>query len=75
MTTISWLMMFREIITVHCENHTKTINTLCGQSAQLLNIIACDTRHVVPLHVEGLNSKIIKSFNLVIWLTSRYGIT
>jgi hypothetical protein len=30
MTTISWLTLFREIIAVYCENHTKHINTLVG---------------------------------------------
>jgi hypothetical protein len=26
------LMLFRETNTVYCENHTKHINTLCGQN-------------------------------------------
>jgi hypothetical protein len=30
-------MLFREIIAVYSENHTKAINTLCGQ-IQLLNV-------------------------------------
>jgi hypothetical protein len=29
-------MMFREIITVYSDNHTKNINSLCGQNAELL---------------------------------------
>jgi hypothetical protein len=28
-------MLFKEIITVYSENHTKHINTLCGQNAKL----------------------------------------
>jgi hypothetical protein len=36
MTTISWLMLFRKIIAVYYENHTKPINTLSGQNAELL---------------------------------------
>jgi hypothetical protein len=35
-TTINWLMMFKEIIAVYCENHTKPKNTLCGQNEVLL---------------------------------------
>ena len=30
-------MFYREIIAVCSENQTKHINTLCGQSAELLN--------------------------------------
>jgi hypothetical protein len=37
---ISWLMLFWEITAVYSENHTKPINTLCGQNAKLLNIKA-----------------------------------
>jgi hypothetical protein len=35
MTTINWLMLFKEIIAVYCDNHTKPINTLCGQNEEL----------------------------------------
>jgi hypothetical protein len=31
-TKISWLMLFREIITVYYEIHTKPMNTLFGQN-------------------------------------------
>jgi hypothetical protein len=31
-------MLFKEIIAVYHENHTKPINTLCGQNAELLNV-------------------------------------
>jgi hypothetical protein len=31
-------MLFREIIAVHSENDTKSINTICGQNAELLNV-------------------------------------
>jgi hypothetical protein len=40
MTTISWLMMSKEIIAVYYENHTKHINTLCVQNAELLIVQA-----------------------------------
>jgi hypothetical protein len=36
MTTIIWLMLFKEIITVYSENHTKPINTLCEQNEELV---------------------------------------
>jgi hypothetical protein len=31
-------MVFKEIIDVYSENHTKPLNTLCGQNAKLLII-------------------------------------
>jgi hypothetical protein len=31
-------MLYREIIAVCCEIHTKHINTLCGQNGELLNV-------------------------------------
>jgi hypothetical protein len=31
-------MIFREIIAFYFENHTKPINILCGQNADLLNV-------------------------------------
>jgi hypothetical protein len=34
---ISLFQVFKEIIAVHFENHTKPINTLCGHDAELLN--------------------------------------
>jgi hypothetical protein len=40
MTTINWLILFRDIIAFYSENHTKSINTLCGQNAELLNVKA-----------------------------------
>jgi hypothetical protein len=36
MTKINLLILFREIIAVYFENHTKQINTLCGQNEELL---------------------------------------
>ena len=40
-------MLYREIITLCSQIHTKHIYTLCGQNAELLNI--------KPLGSEGLN--------------------
>jgi hypothetical protein len=37
-TKINWLTLFKEIIAVYSENHTKHINTLCGQNTELLNV-------------------------------------
>jgi hypothetical protein len=37
MTTVNWFMLFREVIAVYFENHTKNINGLCEQNAGLLN--------------------------------------
>jgi hypothetical protein len=37
MTTISWLMLFKEIITVYSGNHTKPTDTFCGQNTELTN--------------------------------------
>ena len=31
------LMLFREIITVYRENHTKPVNTKCGKNVEFLN--------------------------------------
>jgi hypothetical protein len=35
-TEVSWWVLFREIINVFSEDHTKPINTFCGQSAEVL---------------------------------------
>jgi len=31
-------MLYREIIAVFSENHTKNINTLCGQNVECVNV-------------------------------------
>jgi hypothetical protein len=33
-TKLNQLMLFRETVTVYCENHTEHTNTLCGQNAE-----------------------------------------
>jgi len=35
---ISQLMLYREIIAVYSQIHTKHINALCGQNVELLNV-------------------------------------
>jgi hypothetical protein len=42
-TKINWLMLFKEIIAVYFENHTKNIKSLCEQDKELLNVTAGDT--------------------------------
>jgi hypothetical protein len=37
-TKISWLTLFKEIITVYYENQTKPINIFYGQNVELLNV-------------------------------------
>jgi hypothetical protein len=36
MTTVNWLTLFKKIIADYSKNHKKSINTLCGQNAELL---------------------------------------
>jgi hypothetical protein len=43
MTTIRWLVLFREKLAVCSDNHKKPINTLCGQNAELLIVEAGGT--------------------------------
>jgi hypothetical protein len=31
-------MLFREIVTIYCENHMEHKNTLCGQDAESFNV-------------------------------------
>jgi hypothetical protein len=42
-TKISWLMLFKEIIAVYFENHTKATYTFSGQNTELLIVKAGDT--------------------------------
>jgi hypothetical protein len=43
MTTISWLMLCREITIVYSENCMKHTRTLCRQNAELMNVKAGGT--------------------------------
>jgi hypothetical protein len=38
-------MLFREIIALCSEEHTKFINTFCGKNTELLNVKAGGTYH------------------------------
>jgi len=47
-------MLYREIMAVCCEIHTKHINTLCGQNVELLNV-----QMVVRIVTTGLWGNIL----------------
>jgi hypothetical protein len=42
-------MLFREAIPIYCENHTKHINTLCGQNAEFMYVKAGHTCRTIGL--------------------------
>ena len=44
----SQLMLYREIIAVCSQIHTKHINTLCGQNVELLNVKLAVYKDPVP---------------------------
>ena len=46
-------MLYREIMAVCSEIHTKHINTVCGQNVELLNVKL--TVHIVTTGLRGLN--------------------
>ena len=46
-------MLYREIIAVWSQIHTKHINTLCGQNVELFNVKLAV--HIVTTGLKGLN--------------------
>jgi len=56
-------MLYREIIAVCSQIHTKHINTLCGQNVELLNV-----KLVVHIVTTGLNHKEPRSKHNSSWL-------
>ena len=46
-------MLYREIIAVCSDIHTKHTNTLCGQNVELLNVKL--VAHIVTTGLRGLN--------------------
>jgi hypothetical protein len=42
-TEITWLLLFKEIIAVYSEMHTKSTNAFCGQNAKVFILIAGGT--------------------------------
>jgi len=51
-------MLYREIITVCSQIHTKHINTLCGQNVELLNVKL--VVHIVTTGLQRLKSLLYK---------------
>ena len=49
-------MLYREIITVFSEVHTKHINTLCGQNVELLNVKLAE--HIVTTGLQRVKSQL-----------------
>jgi hypothetical protein len=47
-------MLYREIIAVCSQIHTKHINTLCGQNVELLNVKL--VVHIVTILIEIFNT-------------------
>jgi hypothetical protein len=48
------LMLFRETVTVYCENHTEHTNTLCEQNVELFHYKAYGTdSYQWPCHSSG----------------------
>jgi len=41
-------MLYREVITVYSQIHTKHINTLCGQNVEFLNVKLAVYKDPVP---------------------------
>jgi hypothetical protein len=39
-TEINWLMLFKEIIAVYCENHMKHTNAIYGKNAEFYDVKA-----------------------------------
>jgi len=59
----SQLMLFREIIAVFSQIHTKHINTLCGQNVELLNV-----KLVVHIVITGFYK--VERCGKVSWVTT-----
>ena len=53
-------MLYREIMAVCSEIHTKHINTLCGQNVELLNV-----KLVVHIVTTGLESLLLESITFL----------
>ena len=53
-------MLYREIIAVYSEIHTKHINTLCGQNVEFMNV-----KLAVHIVTTGLQSVLNPSDNII----------
>jgi hypothetical protein len=56
-------MLFMEIIPVYNKNDLKSVNTLCGQNAAIVNVKACGT-YRYQLACERLRNDRSKFFKL-----------
>jgi len=69
-------MLYREIIAVCSEIHTKHINTLCGQNVELLNVKLMV--HIVTTGLWTANQASFRKFVEIkkqsqLWCTHQYG--
>ena len=63
-------MMYREIMAVCSEIHTKHINTLCGENVELLNVKPTVlVVLVVPLGFKSLRKTLVAKGQPVFWHT------
>ena len=58
-------MMYREIIAVCSQIHTKHINTLCGQNVELLNVKLAV--HIVTTELQRVKSLLHKTSQLMLY--------
>ena len=58
-------MLYREIIAVFSQIHTKHINTLCGQNVELLNVKL--VVHIVTIGLQSVKSLIQKTSQLMLY--------
>jgi CRISPR/Cas system CMR-associated protein Cmr1 (group 7 of RAMP superfamily) len=56
-------MLYREIMTVCSEMHTKHINTVCGQNVELLNVKLA--AHIVRTWVQWVESRGQREFKIM----------
>ena len=72
----SQLMLYKEIIAVCSEIHTKHINTLCGQNVELLNvklavhIVTTGLQRVILYHRIFSSCYVTTTCRLSLWMGS-----
>jgi hypothetical protein len=49
-------MLYTEIIHVYCENHTKRINTPCGQNEEFTYVLGCHSDRYEEFYLPGYNA-------------------
>jgi tryptophanase len=58
-------MLYREVIAVCSEIHTKHINTLCGQNVEFANVKLAV--HIVTTGLQRVKSSLIKTSQLILY--------